>query len=78
MVSRIPGFWQIASTKTCRAAQVAAGIQQVIDLGTVNLVEVAVVRNQRIAGLFGGLAYRGWIALCRQATHVDFIDPTFS
>ena len=37
--------------------------------GFLNLVEVAVVRNRRIAGLFGGLAYRGRIVLCRQAMH---------
>ena len=43
-----------------------------------DLIEVAVVRDDWIGGLFGGLAYRGWLVLCRQATHVDFLDPTFS
>jgi hypothetical protein len=33
------------------------------------------VRDQRIVGR---LAYRGWIVFFRQATHVDFLDPTFS
>jgi hypothetical protein len=66
-----------------RLVEIAPGIEHVVHLGTVlgpflNLVEVAVVRNRRIAGLFGGLAYRGWIVLCRQAMQVDFLDPTFS
>ena len=40
-----------------------------------DLVEVAMVRDQRIVGR---LAYPGWIVFFRQATHVDFLDPTFS
>ena len=43
-----------------RLVQAAAGIEHVVDLGPVlgpffDLVEVAVVRNQRVVGLFDGL-----------------------
>jgi hypothetical protein len=54
------------------------------DLGTVfgpflDLIEVAVVRDQRIVGLFSGLvcAHSGWIVLWRQIRHVDFSTLRF-
>ena len=44
--------------------QVAAGVQYPINLGPIfgpllDLVEIAVIRNERIVGLFGGLAHCG-------------------
>jgi hypothetical protein len=61
-----------------RFVQIAARIEQVVDLGSVlgpllDLVEVAMVRNQRIISLFGGRVHCGWIVLCRQATDIDFL-----
>ena len=58
-----------------RLIEFAAGVQHMIDLGAIlgpffDLVEVAVVRDQRIVGFFGGRAYCGWIALWRQGSHV--------
>ena len=65
-----------------RLIEVAPGIQHVVDPGAVlgpllDFLEVAVVRDQRIIGIFVGVAYRGWIVLWRQTAHVDF-GPAFS
>jgi hypothetical protein len=61
-----------------RLVQVAAGKEHTIDLGAVlgpllDLVEVAVVRDQRLASLFGepARAHSGWVVLWRQIGHVD-------
>ena len=66
-----------------RLVQLTAGIEHVVDLGPVlgpllDLVEVAVVRDERIVSLVVGLVrtHSGWIVFWRQIGHVDFFDPS--
>jgi hypothetical protein len=62
-----------------RLIQIVAGVEHVIDLGPVfrpllDLVEVAVVRDRRVVGLFLGpvRAHSDGVELWWQIWHVDF------
>jgi hypothetical protein len=79
IVSRIRGRCLIAAAKTSRALS-----RLPADLGAVlgpllDLVEVAVVRNQRVVGLFGGpVAHSGWIVLWRQIGHFRRVQASIA
>ena len=61
-----------------RLVQIAASVEHVVDLGPVfrpflDRVEIAVVRDQRVAGFLFGLG-RPWIVLGRQAFSIPLLS----